>query len=131
MAEYALLDTADTILEYRDHASVPPDLTRKGLRWLPVEVTDPAYDSETHVREGPTITILVDKVTRVWTVRAKTAAEIDAEKTEEIDNIDLAGGVRALGRALFEVVNEIRGGVFVPKPALTPAQFRAYLKSLL
>ncbi|MGV8838984.1 MAG: hypothetical protein ACWA6X_01630, partial [Bauldia sp.] len=45
---------------------------------LPVEVTDPPFDPATQVRTGPVLTIEATRVTRVWTVRDKTAEELAA-----------------------------------------------------
>lgn len=45
---------------------------------LPVEDTRPEVDPVAEVEEGPEVTILSDKVTSVWTVRAKDGDEIDA-----------------------------------------------------
>lgn len=45
---------------------------------LPIEDTRPPVDAVAEVEEGPVVTILADKVTRVWTVRAKTSGELDA-----------------------------------------------------
>lgn len=45
---------------------------------LPIEDTRPSLDAVAEVEEGPVVTILADKVTRVWTVRAKTSGELDA-----------------------------------------------------
>ena len=78
----ALVDNADEILEYRNHAIAPPDLPQKGLRWLPVHDIDPPF-TDTQKRTGPVITVLADQVTRVWTVIDKKAGEIAAEKDAE------------------------------------------------
>jgi hypothetical protein len=45
---------------------------------LPVEDTRPEVNAIGEVEEGPEVTILADKVTRVWTVRAKNSGELDA-----------------------------------------------------
>ncbi|MFO1080856.1 MAG: DUF4376 domain-containing protein [Reyranellaceae bacterium] len=48
---------------------------------LPLEDTRPAFDDVAEVEEGPTVTILADKVSRVWTARPKNADEIEALRT--------------------------------------------------
>lgn len=45
---------------------------------LPVEDTLPEFDAVSEVREGPVVTVGKDKVTRVWTVRAKYSGELAA-----------------------------------------------------
>lgn len=87
MAEFALLDAGNAVIGFENHAVQPPNPAGKGWRWLPVEVTDPAFDPATQVRSGPVVAVLIDKVTRVWTVRAKTAPELDADKTAAVDEI--------------------------------------------
>lgn len=124
MAEYALIEIAtNSIREFREFAETPPDLTRKGIKWLPVVVTDlPASDAQ--VKEGPVITVEAERVTRVWTVRGKTAQEIDAEKESYLDNIERLG---------FEVDfdHENRLRVLEGRATVTAAQFRAALKARL
>lgn len=63
-----------------------PDAALKPLGWLPVSYNDPAFNPATQVKEGPTGVSVGDSVTPgassvsgVYTVRAKTQAEIDAE----------------------------------------------------
>lgn len=43
---------------------------------LPLEDTRPEVDTVAQVEEGPTVTILGDKVTRAWMVRAKNNTEL-------------------------------------------------------
>lgn len=126
MAEYALLDAANAILEYRQFDSVPNDPIGKNWRWLPVIVTDPAFNSETEVKEGPVVTIEPMRVTRIWTVRAKTTAELDAGRTAKIDDV-----AEAILRAICNHENRIRALQTPPDPAVTLAQCRAALKALL
>ena len=122
-APYALV-VEGSILEWRDFADTPPDLARKGVAWLPVEITDPPFDPATQVRSGPVTTVEADRVSRVWTVRAKTAAEIDADKTLQIDGLDVA-----VFRALCNHENRIRA--LETKAAMTIAQCKTAFKSLI
>lgn len=57
---------------------------------------------------------------------ALTAAEIDAAKTAIVDQLQ-TGATKALATLVFQIM---KGTVAIPQPALTPAQFKALLKSL-
>lgn len=123
-AEYALVNQADEILELRDFASVPNDPVGKNWRWLPVEVTDPAFDGETQVRSGPVTAVEATRVTRVWTVRAKTAPELDADKQAEIDSLP-----EPVVKALLDHENRVRNSM--GQAAITETALRATLKSYI
>lgn len=101
-AEYAAVQSG-VILERRDFASAPPDMTRKGFTWLPVIRTDPDYDATTQVKTGPVTAINATDVTDVWTVRPKTTQELDADKAAAI-----AGITVAIIRALCNHENRLR-----------------------
>lgn len=123
MTEYALVDPNNAV--NRTATNVDPTVqTRSGWRWLPVEVTNPSFDPTTQVSEGPVITVLADKVTRVWTVRAKTAAELDADKDAVLTAYDMLSF-----KVLFNHENRVR--TLEGKAAITAAQFKAALKALL
>ncbi len=123
MAEYAIVDNG-TIVDFRGFDTAPVALVGKPYRsFLPVEVTNPPYDPATQVKTGPVVTVLVDKVTRVWTVRDKTAAELDAEKDAAISNVDVVQFKLA-----FNHENRIR--VLEGKPQITVAQFKAAWKAV-
>lgn len=87
MTRYAKVLNGE-ILEYRADAPIgnQSQLAEGKPRWLPVEVTDPAFDPVTQVRTGPVLTVLSTKVKEVYTVRSKTAGErngmIDAKDAE-------------------------------------------------
>jgi hypothetical protein len=68
--------------------------------------------------------VLGDKVTRVWTVRSKTAQEIDADKDGAINAMDMLAF-----KVLFGHENRVR--VLESKAAITAAQFKAALKAML
>lgn len=124
MPKYACVDQANAILHQRDYPTKPPDLPHKGLRWLLVVVTEPAFDGTTQVKEGPVTTVNAADVSVVWTVRAKTAQEIDADKAAEV-----SGVARVLFLAAFNHENRIR--VLEGQPVVTAAQFRNALKGML
>lgn len=124
MTEYALVGPGDAVQTIRSDVD-PSVQTRPGWRWLPVEVTSPPYDAATQVSAGPVVSVLADKVTRVWTVRAKTAQELDDDKAASVEAINLV-----LLKIAFNHENRIRaldGG----KPPITLAQFKTAVKALL
>lgn len=61
---------------------------------LPIELTDPAYDPIIEVKEGPVDTLLSDRVTRVFTVRAKNVDEVGAMKADKISAIHALGDLK-------------------------------------
>jgi hypothetical protein len=68
----------------------PPDIPRKDVMFLPfVEVPKPAYDGETQNLSGPQpYAVSSTDVRQVWTVTAKTAAELDTIKDQKVGNMD-------------------------------------------
>lgn len=123
--KFALIDATGQIREFRDFEITPPDLfASEGVKWLPVEITDPGFDPAIELKTGPVTTILIDKVTRVWTVRALTAEELDARKENQIDDISFL-----LFELAFDHENRIR--VLEAKTPITKLQFRNALKARL
>lgn len=122
MAEYALVGPQGQI-STTSMAVDPTVSTRAGWRWLPVEVTDPLFDPATQIKEGPVLTVFADKVTRVWTVRAKTAPELDADKDSMVSAMDMLAF-----KVLLNHENRIRA--LESKATVTAAQFRATLKAM-
>lgn len=112
------------IVEEREFADTPPDTTRKGFQWLPYVDTNPPFDSATQVKTGPVVTIEATQVTRVWSVRAKTAQEIDDIKE---------GIVSEIAFLMFELAfdHENRVRVLEAKAPITRAAFRNALKARL
>ena len=123
-------DETDTILkevegdrEFR--TGTPPDLPLKPFRWLPLEVTNPDVgDRATHTREGPVTTVKAKKVTRVWTVRPKTADELDTIKEEQIPHSD-----SIQFKTMLDVEN--RTLALEGKPTVTVLEYRETLKGML
>ena len=128
---YALVeDGTDAILKEVEgdrafRTGTPPDLPLKPFRWLPLEVTNPDVDDyATHIKEGPVESVGAKKVTRVWTVRPKTADEIDVDKEARIppsDSIQF--------KAMLDVEN--RTLALESKPAVTADEYRETLKGML
>lgn len=95
-----------------------------GYRLVPVEDTNPPVNPATEIKTGPVVTAFADKVTRVWTVRSKTAQELDDEKTAA------AAGINdVLFKVAFNHENRIR--TLAGQASVTAAQFRAAIKALL
>lgn len=123
---HAMITPADplVIVERRavDLVEVPE---HKRSWWRPVvEVGNDAFDPATHVKTGPVTTIETTRVVDTWTIRAKTAEEIDADKEERLDRYD---------RLNFEINydQESRIRVLESRPAINRVQYRAALKARL
>lgn len=84
----------------------------------------PSYDPATEVLTGPTYTVGAQQITEVWTVRAKTAQELDDAKTATVESIN-----RAVLKVLCRLENHDR--VSDGKGALTDAQCFNAFKGLL
>lgn len=122
----ALIAPDGTIARLADNidpkAGVKPD-----WKWLPAPVaTPPSFDPETQVLIGPTRTVGASQVTESYTVRARTAAELDADKDSKIADIG-----EAVVRALCNHENRIRALQPSPPAQMSLAQCRAAFKSLL
>ena len=128
MADYILLQNSDDkVLEEVDSSrfrktGVPPVLkSEKGIRWLPLEIIDPTPTGD-QIKTGPVITVLKTKVKKVWTVRDKTAAELNADVNNGIDN---------LFRDLKPLLMALNDGSFIPGSNYTNVQIKAKLKAKL
>mgnify|MGYP001218802680 CR=1 FL=1 len=128
MANYILLNNSDDSVMEEAVSSrfrktgVPPILkSEKGIRWLELVVVDPVVGKD-QIREGPAIAISDTTYTRTFTVRDKTADELNAEKTARADDI-----VRSL-KPFLDALND---GSFVPGANYTDAQMKAKLKAQL
>ena len=128
MADYILLQNSDDkVLEEVDSSrfrktGVPPVLkSEKGMRWLPLEIIDPTPTGD-QIKTGPVITVLKTKVKKVWTVRDKTAAELNSEKDGEVlDRL----------RILNPLIKALNDGTFVPGQNLTEAKLKKLIKDHL
>lgn len=120
---YALVSPSNSVNRYASNVD-PSVLTKDGWRWLSVVDTKP-QPTATQVLDGPTITVNPTNVTRVWTVREKTAEEVDQEK----DALAMEAAVTVLGKVLFNHENRIRA--LNSQAAITAAQFKNAIKALL
>jgi hypothetical protein len=123
---YILLRNSDDhVLEEADSTrfrktGVPPVLkSEKGIRWLDLVVVNPVKVAD-QIKEGPVIDITDTTYTRTWTVRDKTADELDAQKTQN------AAGQFDEIKALLLMLND---GSFVPGSNYTHAQIKAKIKA--
>ena len=128
--KYALIkiSTNEIEQEVRDNyfgSTTPLDISHKDLKWLPLEITNPDdYDTATHIKEGPVTTVEADQGTRVWTVRAKTEQELDAEKESQIPYSNSLPF-----KTMLDVEN--RTLALESKPAVTASEYRETLKAML
>lgn len=123
-ADRCALIEGEVVRELRQFdGACPPDPKGKpALKWLAAPPgKPPTHDPETQVMTGPSYTIGRDAVAEKWAVRAKTAEEIDKEKT---------GAVTAIGKVMLETMcdHEKRLRLQELKPPITDAQCRAALK---
>ena len=127
-SHYILLQNSDDkVLEEADSSrfrktGVPPVLKpEKGLRWLTLVVVNPPIGVN-QIKEGPVIDITDTTYTRTWTVRDKTAAELNVEKTRNASNqFDLL-------KPLLLALND---SSFIPGSNYTKAQIKSKLKAKL
>jgi len=119
----AILKEVEGDREFR--SGNPPKLPLKPFRWLPLEITNPdVTDHTTHIKEGPVTTVKAKKVTRVLTVRPKTADELDADKEGQIPP---SNSIQF--KAMLDVEN--RTLALESKPAVTVDDYRETLKGML
>ena len=128
MADYILLQNSDDkVLEEVDSSrfrktGVPPVLkSEKGLRWLDLVIVNPVQGAD-QIKEGPTVEITDTTYTRTWTVRAKTAKELNSEKDGEVLN---------KLRIMKPLIKALNDGTFVPGQNLTDAKLKKLLKDHL
>lgn len=111
------------IIERRYFDDPPPDVSRKGLTWLPVEIViDPIGAGQ--VYDPMITTIAVDKVTIRQPARDMTANEISAAKDSQLNAID-----KLVFEETFQLRNAIRA--LQSLAPLTAAQYKALIKARL
>ena len=120
---HALIDPNNEIL--RIEGNIDPNVqTKLGYYWLPVvDIPRPVYNTDTQVAVLSTV-IGEDSVTRSWTIRDKTAEEIDASKIQKINAID-----PVILSVLHGMENSIR--THQSQSTLTMDQFKEFLKELI
>ncbi len=125
MARFAIYRDGDFV-EERDFAEKPVLANKPQLKFYQVETIKPDFNSATQVRTGPVVEgDHAAEVRRyVWTVRDKTAEELDAEKEATINQFDVLAF-----KVLFDHENRTRA--IESKAPITQAQFRAALKARL
>jgi len=130
-SHYILLRNSDDhVLEEADSTrfrktGVPPVLkSEKGIRWLDLVVVKPTANGETEVREGPVIDITPTTYTRTWTVRDKTADELNEEA-------DSAASVVLNNHGLKALIKVLNDGSFIPGSNYTPAQIKDKIKAAM
>ncbi len=125
MTMFAIYDDGQFVREI-DLAEKPVLPGKPYRKFYDVAKVDPAWTSATQVRTGPVIeedhTAEIRRY--VWTVRDKTAEELDADKEATIDRFDALGF-----KVMFNHENRVRA--LEGKAAITAAQFRSALKAML
>ena len=123
---FALIRTSDNEViqevegSKRFRSGVPPKLmSEKGLKWLPLVVVDPTPSGPSQIKEGPTVVVTATEVTKTWTVRALTAAEITARQNGQAAQT-IAG--------MSPLILALNDGSFVPGQNLTNTQLRNIIK---
>lgn len=104
-----------------------PVLIGKPFRkFYTVSIVDPAFNPTTQVRSGPDVVKddIAETETRTFTVRAKTAQELDADKELKLDQVDMLNF-----EVNFDQENRIRA--LEGKAAITKLQYRNALKARL
>tara|TARA_R100001244_G_scaffold56847_2_gene48382 strand:- start:844 stop:1233 length:390 start_codon:yes stop_codon:yes gene_type:complete len=122
---YVLLNNSDdSVIEeanssrFRKTGKPPILKSEKAMRWLELVVVDPSVGQD-QIKEGPVISISDTKYTRTWTVRDKTADELDAEKDDMTNhNFDM----------LKPIIMALNDGSFVPDSDYTVDQIKAKMK---
>lgn len=100
------------------------ELKAKG--WLPVSEINAAFDPALQVRTGPTLKVRTSRVTATYSVRDKTAAEIDQEKgAEAVHELDGRKVMQLVAQVLHDQENRLRQ--LEGKPAVTKAEYRTSL----
>ena len=96
----------------------------KALGWLPVRYVNETYTPATQVRTGPVYAVDADEVVGTYTVRSKTAQELDDEKDAIASQIT--------GRSLLKAyIMAINDGSIEPGSNMTGPQLKAAIKAKL
>ncbi len=126
MTQYAVYDNDVFTGAIKDFNEAPVLPGKPYREFYTLETVSPAFDSATQVREGPTIEEdHINKIRRtVYTVRAKTAQELDGEKDQKVDSLD-----KAIFQVLFNHENRIR--TLAGQPSINMNQFKTAIKALI
>ena len=100
------------------------DVELKAVGWLPVVYVNETYNSATQIRTGPTgcnvgdaVPVGADEVTGTYTVRAKTAQELDADRRSK-DLSDLRNAILDLAIVQTELIDYL-----LANTAMQPSNF--------
>lgn len=131
MSQYArIVDNA--IADIRDFPNAPDPNQAKGLVWRPFTLTKPSFDPATEVLEGPEDVITSGAAERIFTVRAKTQQEIDADTTAAKDaRIAELNGLSGMAKIVNGLKNLIHEQASPPEDPETVDETKAWMKSLL
>ena len=107
------------------HNKTPEQLLTLGR--LPQEIVGfEPFDPKTQIRTGPVHSVMQDKVVSTYTVRNKTAQQIDEEKEiAAVNGLDTPQN-KVIRDALWELRQAVKGEIVMPDE--TKAQYTARLK---
>jgi len=119
--------TDDSIVNFQTFDAVcPPDRLHKNIKWLPAPPVQRApHDPATEHSPVVSHTVTPTEVTESWNVTAKSAQEIDNDKTNAVNRIDVA-----IFESLCHLKNQIRTKVD-GLTAWSKAQCRDAFKALM
>lgn len=106
--EYGLIDIkTQEIIERKTHEQQPPDVSHKGIMWLPLSITRPSFDSNIQKELPPSITISDTSIEIVYQVVDLTEQERQKKIFDKI-NYCLFGADEKVGIGLLYVINQLR-----------------------
>lgn len=121
---HALIDPEGGIARVAENID-PKVQTKKGWRWLPYPIVDrPSFDAETQALIGPVVTVEATRVVESYTVRSRSAEELEAERVRRIDGMN-----KIEFEIAFGVENRLR--VLEGKAALKRGEYKAELAKAL
>lgn len=125
MTTFAIYDDGAFVAE-RDFDEKPSLAGKPYRKFYSVETVKPSFNSATQVRTGPVVEEDHDKEIRrhVWTVRDKTAEELDADKAEQVSAVNVL--TFKVGLDHENRLRKLEG-----RAEITADQFRAALKARL
>lgn len=131
MSNWYALVNPDNGIDMESNSISPDVSTKPGWRWLSIvdELPTP-HDPLLQICEGPFKRIEIDKVVKYWTIRDKTAYEINQEKDQKLADVERPTLIMSLDqenriRALEAAAS---GQTFTP---LTMDEYKEYVKGLL
>lgn len=140
---HALVGPSDEIIKTAERVDPTVD-TKPGYRWLPFpKPVRPSYNRKTEALVNDGLTVSADQVVQTYSVRNKTAQEIDDDKETALESALDSGKYGALAQVILQLendnrdikakINELAPGTFPKARAqqITMRQLKDGLKALL